>query len=431
MKILVIGSGAREHALVWACSRSKLGPEIFCAPGNGGTLRFGQNVPVSAEDVDGLVSLVRREKFDLTIVGPEAPLAGGLVDQLVAEGFLVFGPTAGAARIETSKAFAKELMMLARIPTADFGIFKAMKPAEEYIRRLKGPVVVKASGLAAGKGAIVCQTTDQAIDTARRMIEGGEFGEAGRTVVIEEFLAGVEVSMTAIADGTDYLLLPPARDHKAVFDGGKGPMTGGMGAIAPLDQATNDNYAAMAEGVIRPLLQDLAKRGHPFRGFLYPGLMVNDQGFKVLEVNCRLGDPEAQVLLPLFGADLLEVMLAAAQGQLAAWMNQYGLTSNDWRANSRHGMFAATVVAAAGGYPGPYEKGKVIDDLPEETMRQITFQAGTKQRDGSLVTAGGRVLSVTGLGNDLKSAVDLAYSGMNVISFEGKHCRTDIGASAL
>ncbi len=426
MKVLIIGGGGREHALAWACNRSPVHPKITCTPGNGGTDAVAKNVDIRAEDINELEEFVRSEKFDLTIIGPEVPAVLGLADRLLSRGYRVFGPSAAAAKIEGSKAFSKALMIDAGIPTAAFEVFSERDKADDFIRHHGAPLVVKASGLAAGKGAVVCHTVKDALAATKMMMESSELGEVGGEVVIEDFLSGEEVSMTAIVDGTDFLLLPPSRDHKRIFDNDQGPNTGGMGAIAPLDDLTNQRYSVFAADLLPRLLKALADRGSPFRGVIYPGLMVNDDSYQVLEVNARFGDPETQVLLPLCGFDLLELMGETAEGGMGNWRRRQALDPLDWR-SSIHSRYAATVVAASAGYPGSYRKGLPISGLPQESDDLIVFQAGTKRVNNELLTSGGRVLSVTGLGGSLEEAVRRAYEGVEHIRFEGMQYRHDIG----
>ncbi len=309
---MIVGSGGREHALAWVCSRSPLRPQITVAPGNGGTLQIARNIDIPAEDVDQLEDYVRAERFDLTVIGPEAPAIAGLADRLTSRGFRVFGPSAGAARIEGSKAFAKKLMAREGIPTAPFEIFSDKARADDYIKSMGAPIVVKASGIAAGKGAIVCHKLEEAFAATKLIFDDRAFGPAGDEVVVEAFGKGREVSMMALVDGTDFLLLPSSRDHKQIFEGDQGPNTGGMGACAPVDDLAETLHRRIAEMVLPGLLKGLEKAGSPFRGAIYPGLMVDGDDFIVLEVNARFGDPEAQALLPLVNFDLLEAMAEIA-----------------------------------------------------------------------------------------------------------------------
>jgi len=430
VKVLIIGSGGREHALTWVCRKSPLAPEITCAPGNGGTSKIARNVDISVEDIDRLEEFAVVERFDLTIIGPEAPSVAGLADRLTARGLRVFGPSAEAAKIEGSKAFAKSLMVEAGVPTAAYEIFSDSASAVSYIKSLGAPIVVKASGLAAGKGAVVCMSLDGAVAAVHEMMDDAAFGSAGATVVVEEYLEGREVSMTAIVDGTDYLMLPPSRDHKRVGDGDTGLNTGGMGAYSPLEDVSDEQYQSFAEAILPPILKALADRGTPFRGTLYPGLMVKDGKFKVLEFNARFGDPETQVLLPLLSEDLLEIIFETASGGLAKWMSRRHVASHDWRRICRTGH-AVTIVAAAKGYPGAVHKGAAIIGLPFDEESRVVFHAGTKTVGDLVVTSGGRVLAVTGLGATLHEAAKTAYDGIESIDFDGMHYRHDIGSSMV
>ncbi len=431
MKVLVVGSGGREHALAWACSRSKLKPQIFCAPGNGGTAAIAENVDIDPAKSNAVLEFVTDHSIDLVIVGPEAPLVDGLADILTSSGCSVFGPSLKAAKIEGSKSFAKRLMRESGVVTAGFKTLTNLSEAEQYI--LSRPVrwVVKASGLAAGKGAIICDTSETAISTARSMLEEGRFGDAGREIVVEEYLEGPEASVMVFADGEDYLLLPLSRDHKPAFDGDRGPNTGGMGAYSPLDDLKPEDISQMAEAIFPPILKKLTEIDVPYRGLLYAGLMLTDmnakdKGMKVLEFNCRFGDPETQAQLPIINVDLLEIMIAVAEGKLKKWMTENDYQPGDWMklTGDQH---AAAVVAAVTGYPGSYPKGMKITSLPEETDTVITFHAGTRLQDGELISTGGRVLAVTGLGKSHSEAVETAYRAMEQVKFEGVRYRRDIG----
>ncbi|HHE47210.1 MAG TPA: phosphoribosylamine--glycine ligase, partial [Bacteroidetes bacterium] len=376
MKVLIVGSGGREHALAWACSRSGLSPQIYCAPGNGGTTRIAENVDIKADDLGDIVDFVRKETVDLTIVGPEAPLVNGLVDKLTARGYRVFGPSKSAAGIEGSKSFSKSLMQETGVPTAEYRTFTEFDEARRYILESGGNVVVKASGLAAGKGATVCINKEEAVLVAEAMLLKCKFGDASREIVIEKCLKGSEMSLMAFSDGEDYLLLPPSRDHKRAYDNDEGPNTGGMGAYSPLDEFKPDEIAHTAESVFPPVLKRLAELGAPYHGLLYAGLMLTPDGPRVLEFNCRFGDPETQAQLPIMIEDPLEIMLAVSENRLGAWMAEHNCASNDWMklGGDRH---AVTVVAAASGYPAGYVKGMKIENLPEDTDGVIIFHAGT------------------------------------------------------
>ncbi len=418
MKVLVVGNGGREHALLWALSREDPRPELHATRPNPGMAALAEPVDLSPEDVAGVASWADEAEMDLVIVGPEAPLAKGLVDRLSDRGVPAFGPTAAAARIEASKAFAKELMESAGVPTARHRTFRAFSEAEAHIRREGAPVVVKASGLAAGKGAVVCQTVDEAVDAAREMLEADAFGEAGRQVVVEEYMEGEELSVFGVSDGEDVRLLLPSQDHKPVGEGDTGPNTGGMGAYAPLSLATPELLHIIRDRVFRPTLDALRQEGCPFRGLLYAGLMLTDEGPRVVEFNCRFGDPEAQAVLPLLESSLMDLLLPVAVG------DRLSEADPRWRAGS-----ALTTVVASEGYPGTYSKGRSVE-VPEELEDDrgiLVFHAGTGSRDGQLVTAGGRVAAVTGVGRTLQEARDRSLAGAQRFRFEGAYFRRDIG----
>ncbi|MBI2199446.1 MAG: phosphoribosylamine--glycine ligase [Candidatus Rokubacteria bacterium] len=424
MKALLVGGGGREHALAWKIAQSPLLSGLVVAPGNPGIARHGRCVPVRATAVDDLVALAAAERVDLVVVGPEAPLALGLGDRLRAAGLAVFGPAAAAARLESSKAFAKDLMARHGIPTARFRVFDAPAPARAFCRELGAPLVVKADGLAAGKGALVCRSLEEADRAVALCLEERAFGEAGLRVVVEEFLVGEEASFFALSDGAAVLPLQAAQDHKTVSDDDQGPNTGGMGAYSPapvMDEATTERV--MAE-IVRPTIAAMAKEGAPYSGVLFVGLMITRDGPRVIEFNCRFGDPECQAILPRLDQDLLPLLDAVARGR--------GLPASvRWRAAS-----SVCVVMVSGGYPGTYETGRPIAGLdaagalPEAEGVQV-FHAGTSLRDGVLVSAGGRVLGVQALGRDIREAVTRAYAAVGRIGFAGAHFRTDIGRRAL
>ena len=424
MRILVLGSGGREHAITWALAQSPQRPELFIAPGNPGTAALGTNVPIAANDAANLRKLVRDEGIELVVVGPEQPLVEGVADALRAEGARVVGPSAAAARLEGSKAFAKAFMQRHGIPTAAYRTFSAeqLDEALAYVDRHPEPLVVKASGLAAGKGAIVCATREEARRALRWMMEEGGLDKAGSEVVIEEFMEGEEASVFALTDGRDYVLLAPAQDHKRIGEGDTGPNTGGMGAYAPAPVVIEEVLARVAREIVEPVLAGMADEGHPYQGVLYCGLMITDEGPKVVEFNCRLGDPEAQVVLPVAEVDWVEVFDRVASGQVA------GLSAPPAR------RAAACVVLASEGYPGSYRKGLPIEGLEaaEALPDVIVFQAGTRRTDdGRLVTAGGRVLGVTAVAESLAAAIRRAYEAVEAIHFEGKYFRRDIGQKGL
>lgn len=417
MRVLVVGGGGREHALIHSLSASPQVEALYAAPGNAGMAEAATCLPVRADDLAGMAALVERERIDLTVVGPEVPLVAGLADRLRGQGRAVLGPTAAAAAIEGSKTFAKEFMSRHRIPTASYCTFRDPAAAREYAERAPLPLVIKADGLAAGKGVTVATTRAEALQALRAAMEERVFGEAGAQVVVEEFLPGREVSVFAISDGKDYLLLPAARDHKRALDGDRGPNTGGMGAYAPVPDLDTATLERIEREIIVPALRGLAAEGRPYVGVLYAGLMLTPEGPKVVEFNCRLGDPEAQVVLPLLENDAAELFWRAATGRLAGY--QLRLRSE----------FAVTVVLASGGYPGPYETGLPITGVAEAAaLPGVTiYHAGTAWREGQLVTAGGRVLNVTGLGPSLAEAAARAYQAAERIRFPGLHYRRDIG----
>lgn len=423
MRILIVGSGGREHALAWKLARSPRCSELYVAPGNPGTAAVGTNVDVAASDVDGLVAFAREHEVDLTVVGPEQPLVAGLVDALDEVGLRAVGPTALAAQLEGSKAFAKQFMADHDIPTAAFRTFTRdqYEEARSYVEAHELPVVVKASGLAGGKGALVCETREQALDALEQITRDDAFGAAGDRVVVEEFMRGEEASVFALCDGTHYLLLPPAQDHKPVGEGDTGPNTGGMGAYAPAPVVTGRVLTQVCRQIIEPTLAGMMGQDHPYSGILYVGLMITDEGPKVVEYNCRLGDPEAQVLLPMLETDLVDVFDRLADGRL----DGLSLRVSEGA--------AACVVMASDGYPGSYDKGKAIDgiDVAEALDGVVVFQAGTAEEGGRLVTDGGRVLGVTSTGRDLALAIERAYNGVERIQFEGAQFRRDIGQKGL
>lgn len=421
MKILVVGGGGREHALAAKLRVDRPSADLRVAPGNPGTEQLAENVPIEAGDLAGLADYARGEAIDLTVVGPEAPLAGGLVDRLDERGIPAFGPSAGAARIEASKAFADRLMAEHGIPTADFRVFTDAASARAHVEERGAPLVVKASGLAAGKGALVCDTKEEALEAVDELMVERRFGEAGARVVVEEKLEGRELSVFFLSDGERAVPLLPSRDHKRAGEGGRGPNTGGMGAYAPVGDAPPELVEEVRRTIALPTLEALADRGTPYRGFLYCGLMLTGEGPKVIEFNCRMGDPEAQVVLPLTRSSLAEPMAEVARGgSLAGWSPEF-----------REGCALITVLAS-GGYPTSYETGfpiRIPSDLEDETLR--IFHAGTARSGGRLVTAGGRVLGITGLGEDLEAAGARSRRGAELIEFEGKHWRRDIGAAGV
>ena len=420
MKILVIGSGGREHALVWKLSQSAGVDRIFCAPGNAGTAQLAENVAISATDLPALVRFAKENGVDLTVVGPDDPLAAGIVDLFHTEKLRVFGPTKSAARLESSKIFAKELMREQGIPTATAKTFSESEGAIRYAEQLNFPIVIKADGLALGKGVIIAPDIDTAKSTISSMMNDGRFGEAGRRIVIEEFLHGTECSLHALVGGKSYRLLETARDHKRIFDGDKGPNTGGMGAFSPANNWNSAMATQFDNKIMRPMLRGLNQQGVEFRGLLFPGLMITTDGARVLEFNCRFGDPETQAILPRMKSDLLPLLEATIDGQIDNHTIEW-----DERA-------CVAVVLASGGYPDKYDTGKTISALDETAKLpdvQI-FHAGTKRVNGQIVTAGGRVLAVSALGSTIEAARSRAYEAIAQIHFEGCHYRRDIALSA-
>jgi phosphoribosylamine--glycine ligase len=416
VKILVVGSGGREHALAWKLKQSLRVARIFSAPGNAGTESVGDNVPIAATDLPGLVAFVRQNRIDLTVIGPDDPLAAGVVDLFTAEGLRVFGPNKSAARLESSKIFAKEIMRRCHIPTALAGSFGRSEEALRFCERLQFPIVIKADGLALGKGVVIAPSCEEASAAIDAMMNQGSFGDAGRRIVVEEFLRGTECSLHALVSGDKYRLLATARDHKRAADGDTGPNTGGMGAVSPADNWSEEAEAHFHREVMWPLIGGLQQSGIEFRGLLFPGLMMTAEGLRVLEFNCRFGDPETQAILPRLRSDLLELIEATIDGTLEN-------TTVEWDARP-----AVTVVMASGGYPGKYETGKLINGL--DACAGLTdvhvFHAGTRRENGAVVTAGGRVLAITALGETVAEARARAYDAVARISFEGAHFRRDI-----
>lgn len=421
MKVLVVGGGGREHALVWKIAQSPLVEKVYCAPGNPGIGTIAENVPLAVDDLPGLLAFAREREIGLTVVGPELPLSLGIVDLFEEHGLLIFGARRNAAIIEASKAFSKDLMKKYGVPTAAYDVFTEVEPAVAFIDKVGVPIVIKADGLAAGKGVIIAQSRDEAVATVTDMLSGNSFGSAGSRVVIEEFLVGEEASFLAFTDGKTIIPLASAQDHKAVFDGDKGPNTGGMGAYSPAPVVTPAIHDfAMAE-VMKRTVDGMAAEGRPYRGVLYAGLMINGNDVKVLEFNARFGDPECQPLLMRMKSDIVPVLLGVARGDLSG-------VAVEWQDKA-----AVCVVMAAGGYPGDYRKGDVILGLEEAAAIDdlYVFHAGTAEKNGAVVTSGGRVLGVTGLGATVKEAIDRAYEGVGKISWDGVQFRNDIGAKAL
>ena len=423
MKILIVGSGGREHALAWKVKQSSKVSSVFVAPGNAGTaLEAGiHNVEIQVDDIAGLLNFAQAREIDLTIVGPEVPLVKGIVDQFSAAGLACFGPTAAAAQLEGSKSFCKDFMARHGIPTAAYQTFTDVSEAITYIRRQGAPIVVKADGLAAGKGVIVAQTEQEAIDAVEDMLSGNSFGEAGHRVVVEEFLAGEEASFIVIADGLHALPMATSQDHKARDNGDSGPNTGGMGAYSPAPVVTAEIHQRVMDEVINPTLKGMSQDGHDYTGFLYAGLMIGKNGsIKVLEYNCRFGDPETQPIMMRLQSDLVDLVQAALNQTLDQ-------VTTEWDPRPALG-----VVLAAGGYPDDYAKGNVISGLPtEDSQERKVFHAGTKQSNGNVVTAGGRVLCACALGDDIADAQQKAYQLCDQISWQDIYYRTDIGFKAI
>src|SRR5450432_3032009 len=423
--VLVIGSGGREHALAWALARSPQVGQVYVAPGNGGTtwpatqspvkLAPCTNVDIPVDNFPALIRFAHEHAVDLTVIGPDNPLAEGIVDAFNGAKLRVFGPTREVARLESSKAHAKAIMAECGIPTAQYKTFVVYESARQFLIAFNRPVVVKADGLAAGKGVIVCEDFEEADAALRRLLIDGEFGAASKTVLIEERLTGPEVSVLAFTDGQTVVPMPPARDHKRIYEGDTGPNTGGMGAYAPVPDLNAAQLDELCRTVLQPVIDAVARRGTKYVGVLYAGLMLTADGPKVLEYNCRFGDPETQVILPLLESDLWEVMLACIEGRLDR-------TEVRWRSEA-----CATVVLASPGYPGTYPVGLPISGELDARDDLIIFHAGTAVKDSQLVTAGGRVMAVTALGKDLPAALDTAFGRVNQVHFEGMNYRRDIG----
>ena len=421
MKVLVVGGGGREHALVWKLARDSRKPRLFCAPGNAGTAELATNLKMAAEDVPAIVEWARSNRPDLTVVGPEAPLCAGLVDALEKEGLRVFGPAKAAAQLEGSKVFAKEVMVAAGVPAAKSSVFTEAAQALDFVRSLGAPIVIKAEGLAAGKGVTVCATVEEAERAVRESLVEKAFGEAGARILVEEFLEGEEASILALTDGVHVVMLASAQDHKRIFDGDQGPNTGGMGAYSPAPVVTEAVLPVIEREVFGRTLTELRKRGITYKGVLYAGIMMTSAGPKVLEFNCRFGDPETQVILPRLAGDLIPALEACIDGTLRPELVSYKPEA------------CVCVVMAAGGYPGAYRKGDEIRGLQAAggVPEAVVVHAGTQLQEGRVVSAGGRVLGVTALGKGLKEAVAQAYAAVAKISFDGAMFRRDIAAKAL
>ena len=421
MKVLVVGGGGREHALVWKITQSPTVSKVYCAPGNAGISEQATLVPIKANDLNALLEFALREKIDLTVVGPEEPLTRGIVDLFESKGLSIFGPSQKAAEIEGSKAFAKEMMRKYHIPTASYEIFESRREAVNYIRKQGVPIVVKADGLASGKGVIICKTVEEAIQSVDMVMVEKKFGQAGDRVVVEEYLVGEEASYIAFTDGKVILPLASSQDHKPIFDGDQGPNTGGMGAYSPAPVVTEEVNEKIVEKILRPIIQGMGEEGRLYKGVLYAGLMIHNGHPKVLEFNARLGDPETQPVLTRMKGDIVPILEACIRGNLS----QYEI---EWDSRA-----SVCVVMASKGYPGDYGKGKIIEGLKEVSQMNdlFVFHAGTGFKDDWVVTNGGRVLGVTGLGRDIPKAIERTYQAVEKISWEGVHYRTDIGKKAL
>jgi phosphoribosylamine--glycine ligase len=421
MKVLIIGSGGREHVLAWKLRQSPQLTKLYCAPGNGGIAEIAECVNIKAEDINALVEFAKGKTIDLTVVGPEAPLAAGIVDAFEKENLRIFGPTKRAAQLEGSKVFAKEFMYRYNIPTAGFEIFDSLKEAEAFLKKVDFPVVVKADGLAAGKGVVICNNLSEAQTALNEIMREKIFKEAGNRVVIEEYLKGEEASILALSDGMDYVILESSQDHKRIFDDDQGPNTGGMGAYSPAPAVTDPVLRKVESRIIDPVIRGMRREGNPFKGVLYAGIMITDRGPFVLEFNVRFGDPETQVVLPRLKNDLLEIIVAACEGRLSD-------TELSWDKRS-----CVCVVMSSGGYPGKYDTGKEIKGLEgfEKSTDTMIFHAGTKKEGKKILTAGGRVLGATSLGKNIEEAIDKAYRAVEQIQFDRRFFRRDIGAKAI
>jgi len=421
MKILVVGSGGREHALVWKLSQNAANHQIFCAPGNPGIEQLATCAPnIAAENIPELLAFANSQKIDFTVVGPEVPLAAGLTDTFTAQGLKVFGPTQKSAELESSKAYAKYFMEKYDIPTARWEVFDQKDAALNFVQKTGVPIVLKADGLAAGKGVIICHSIEEADAALEMILVSREFGDAGNKVLVEEFLTGEEVSIFAVSDGVNFKLLAPSQDHKAIFDGDQGPNTGGMGAYAPANLMNDALMAEISRSIIERTIEGMALEDRPYRGLLYAGLMLTPTGPKVLEYNCRFGDPETQAVLPLIESDLLEMLFAASEGDLLNY---------EYR---QHTGAAVCVVMASSGYPGKYTKGEVILGLDRKFNKNIfVFHAGTKRDREKIVTNGGRVLGISALAASIPEAIQIAYSAVGKIAFNGAYYRKDIAQKAL
>ena len=419
MNILVIGGGGREHTIAWKLLQSPKVKKVYCAPGNGGIAGLAENVPIGVNDFAALAQFAKDEGIDLTVVGPEDPLLGGIVDFFEERNLPIYGPNGKAALIEGSKSFAKSLMKRYNIPTSEYESFLDYESAIAYVREKGAPIVVKADGLAAGKGVVVAETLQEAEEALRQIMQDHVFGEAGARVVIEECMRGEELSLLAFVDGETVKPMITSQDHKRIFNDDLGPNTGGMGTYAPVPHMSDALVDEVVETIVKPMAKGMASDGIPFKGILYTGLMITEQGPKVVEFNARFGDPETQVILPLLETDLVDIFVATIKGELDA-------VDVTWKKGS-----AVCVVMAAPGYPGEFPKGQVIQGLDKVRDRVTVFHAGTKETDEGIVTSGGRVLGVVGTGENLEKAREAAYAAVAEISFEGAQYRTDIAAKAM
>ncbi|MEW5799134.1 MAG: phosphoribosylamine--glycine ligase [Bacteroidota bacterium] len=421
MNVLIVGSGGREHAIAWSIKQSPKVSKIFCAPGNAGIEQIAECIPIKADDIYTLAQFAETNKIDLTIVGSEAPLVKGIVDIFESKGLKIFGPSKAAAQVEGSKMFLKHFLQRHNIPTARYHVFNQseLENARRYIMDSSPPYVIKTDGLAAGKGVSICHTTDEAMSTLHEYFEAKVFGDAGSNIVIEEFMEGEEASVFAMCDGEKYVLLSPAQDHKRIGVGDTGKNTGGMGAYAPAPVITQKILQQVESEIIQPTLSGMRQEGYPYKGCLYVGLMITKEGPKVVEYNCRLGDPETQVVLPLLESDPFDLFYSCASGSVGSY-----------NIKLKHAS-AVCVIIASQGYPDQYQTGKVIVGLDRSLDGAIVFHAGTKKNEGTFVTAGGRVFSVTTIGSNLRNTIDAAYTAVKKISFDGAYYRTDIGLKGL
>jgi phosphoribosylamine--glycine ligase len=421
MKVLVIGSGGREHALVWKITQSPKVSQIYCAPGNAGISKFAQCININADNIEKLVDFAQEEKIDLTVVGPELPLSKGIVNEFNRKGLRIFGPSKEATEIESSKVFSKYLMKKYNIPTANYEVFQNSEKAFDYIKQQTFPLVIKADGLAAGKGVFIVKNLSQAEDALNTLMKKKTFGEAGRQIVIEEFLEGEEVSILAFCDGKTVVPMVSSQDHKKIFDNNQGPNTGGMGAYSPVPFYPNEFKKTVLEEILKPTVKGLQSEGREYKGVLYAGLVLTKEGPKVLEFNARFGDPETQVILPRLKTDLVDILNAVIEETLHK-------INIEWEDNA-----AVCVVVASGGYPGKYQKEKVISGLGRlEKMKDIiVFHAGTKLQDGKVITSGGRVLGITAWDETISKAKERAYKGVKEIYFEDMYYRKDIAVKAI